>query len=349
MLILGIETTCDETSISIVKDGCLVISNIISSQANLHAKYGGVIPEIASRLHLEKLPIVLDECVELACKRLNISKEELYNEIKAIAIATHPGLPPALSVGLSYASGLAISFDKPLLHINHLKAHVWANFLRDFDIGNNQNYKSNIPEQSICLLVSGGHTQLLKLININDKFEIDIIGETHDDAAGEAYDKVARLLNMPYPGGPNLEKMANIGHDKYMFPRPLLQKYFKKGTGWDPAENYNFSFSGIKSAVADQVDKEFTDRSLMSEQDKANIAKGFQDASIEVLVQKTIQCAIDFGVEYIYLAGGVACNQTLRDQMKLHASEVNIKVSFPKPIYCTDNAAMIAGYAINLV
>lgn len=342
MLILGIETTCDETAAAIVEDGKIIWSNIIASQADLHAKYGGVVPEVASRLHLERLPIVIDE----ALKQANLTMDQ----IDAIAIATTPGLPPALSVGYSYSSGLALSVSKPLLEINHLKAHVWANFLEFKNekpvIANTMKQSvevRKIPENSICLLVSGGHTQLILLKDDSHKkvsMEFEIIAETVDDAAGECFDKVARVLDLSYPGGVNLEKLAKLGDEnKFTLPHPM--------TGHEFEGNLNFSFSGLKTHVIKLV-KDLKESGKF-EEEKSNVAASFQKTAVDILCQKTIEAANKFEIKQIYLSGGVAGNNKLRETMANTASQFGIKVNFPPQILCTDNAAMIAGVAYNSI
>lgn len=321
--ILGIETTCDETASSIVVDGQTILSNYITSQIDIHAKYGGVVPEVASRYHLERLPIMINEAI--------INSQIDIGKIDAVAIATEPGLAPALSVGYAYASGLAMNLGVQLIHVNHLSAHVWANFLR---VGEE---KVEIPEKSLCLLVSGGHTQILLVEMTDGKYFSKILGETLDDAAGEAFDKVARLLKLPYPGGPELEKLAKLGNQEHFeLPLPMLK-----------SDNYDFSFSGIKSHISRLITAQ--PEILELENLRADLAATFQNNVCEVLATKLVNCALQMGIKNIYLAGGVACNGYLRKKVQEKIENSDLKLSFPPPILCTDNAAMIAGYAFNLI
>lgn len=320
--ILGIETTCDETAASIVCNGKTILSNYITSQIDIHAKFGGVVPEVASRYHLESLPMIINDAVSNS----GIDK----SEISAVAIATEPGLAPSLSVGFAYASGLAVNLGVKLVHVNHLSAHVWANFLT-------VDHVIEIPERSLCLLVSGGHTQIL-LVEIKDgKYFSKILGETLDDAAGEAFDKVARLLKLPYPGGPELEKLAKSGNPKkFQLPLPMIN-----------TENYDFSFSGIKSHISRLITSQ--PEILESNALRADVAAAFQNNVCEVLATKLIKCAHEMQITNIYLAGGVACNGFLRNKILEKIENSGLILNFPHPILCTDNAAMIAGFAINLI
>lgn len=319
--ILGIETTCDETAASVVLDGRIILSNTIASQVEIHKKYGGVVPEVASRYHFERLPSVVNTALETA--KISMDK------ITAIAVATNPGLAPALAVGHAYASGLSLSLGVPLIPVNHLYAHVWANFLSLTDAELN-----NIPEKFICLLISGGHTQLIECNYSNFRLEMQIVGETVDDAAGEAIDKVARLLGLEYPGGPNLEKLAKSGQNVIELPYPM------RNSG-----DYNFSFSGIKSHIARIVNHE----NQADEQFRANLANSFQESIFGILVEKTISLAITKGIEDIYIAGGVASNSRIREIMDEKAKFHGLTYHSPIKELCTDNAAMIAGFGINLL
>lgn len=314
-VILGIETTCDETAVAIVKNGIYTISQCTISQIKTHAIYGGVIPEIASRQHLQLLPASLNE----ALVKSNITPEE----IDAIAVATEPGLVPALNVGISFASGVAMALGKKLVPVNHLHAHVWANFMNNDELIELKNIGA-----ALCLLVSGGHTQLLE-ISFNQGLNINIIGETQDDAVGEAYDKIAKLLSLPYPGGPQIEKIAIEGDSSiYKFPRPML---------WE--DNNDFSFSGLKSHVARLV----LSMKDIDQKTKANIARCFQDAVLDVLTTKVINYGVKNGYKKIYLAGGVACNNALRNSMREKCTLHSIDLKYPPISLCTDNAEMIAG------
>ncbi|HEC66739.1 MAG TPA: tRNA (adenosine(37)-N6)-threonylcarbamoyltransferase complex transferase subunit TsaD [bacterium] len=355
MLLLGIETTCDETGAAVVKDGREIYSNVLASQAGIHKRYGGVVPEIAARKHLEALPIV----VEMALEEAGID----INEIDAIAVASDVGLPPALVTGYSYASGLALGQNIPLIKVNHLEAHAHANFL--YERGKkpakgwsapggkkeNRNKESVYPH--ICLLASGGHTELL-LVTSPNKYKV--LGQTKDDAAGEAFDKVARMLGLGYPGGAEIDKLAAHGDEKaFDFPRPMMK-----------SENLDFSFSGLKTAVLYKLKEEKSSLTTalkdINEKNKENISKemkdnltndiaaSFQEAVVDVLVYKAIMAANTLGVEMITLGGGVAANSRLREVMTRKVSELGYELSYPETVLCMDNGAMIAGrgyYTIN--
>lgn len=304
-LILGIETSCDETSASVVADGRRILSNIISSQVPLHKKYGGVVPEIASRKHLETVLPVVHEALTSAGVGLK--------DIEAVAVTYGPGLVGTLLVGLSAAKAIAWARDIPLVGVNHLVGHIYANFLTD-----------DPPEfPVICLVVSGGHTDLLYL---RDHGSFEIMGRTRDDAAGEAFDKVARSLGLGYPGGPLVERLAREG-DPAAVPFPRV--YLEEGT-------YDFSFSGLKTAVLQHMKKAGEKVSL------PDVAAGFQQAVVDVLADKACRAARERGVRRIILAGGVASNGALRKALEDRALPLDLKVSYPPPILCTDNAAMIA-------
>lgn len=324
--ILGIETTCDETSASVVKNGRLVLSNIIASQAKLHSKYGGIVPEVASRKHFEALPLVVNEALKNASIKIH--------DLDAIAVSKEPGLPPALSVGYAYASGLALSNDLKLIEVNHLEAHISAIW-----ISKNKKDLKKIPYPYLCLLVSGGHTQL---ILVSKKNNYKILGSTRDDAAGEAFDKTARLLDLGYPGGPVIDKISRLGDEQSIaFPRPMID-----------SGDYDFSFSGLKTAVKREVqkqqksyDKFKTNRKLYDEITKnwiSDIAASFQEAIIETLVVKTINAAEEIGVENVAIAGGVSANSRLREQMGRACDNMGYHLFYPELEYCTDNAAMVA-------
>ncbi|MDD3647402.1 MAG: tRNA (adenosine(37)-N6)-threonylcarbamoyltransferase complex transferase subunit TsaD [Candidatus Dojkabacteria bacterium] len=330
--ILGIETTCDETSAAVVQDGRIVLSDIIASQAELHKKYGGIVPEVASRKHLEILPAVVEEALKSANTKIN--------EISAIAVAKEPGLPPALSVGYAYASGLASGNNLPLVEVNHLEAHITGIWLvRKGGI------VKEIQYPFICLSVSGGHTSLTL---ITDKENFRIIGNTVDDAAGEAFDKTARMLGLGYPGGPIIDKLAREGDEtKYYFPRPMIKD-----------ESYNFSFSGLKTAVQrlvaeleKQNEQHRNNSSLHAELKNnwtADVAASFQEAVVDVLIEKTIRAAEDLGVNTITMAGGVSANTRLRDKMGRACLDMGYELFYPEIEFCLDNAAMIAGRGYEL-
>lgn len=310
--ILAIESSCDETSAAVVKNGRDVLSNIISSQIGTHKLYGGVVPEIASRQHIEAIDWVIDAALDEA----NTKKED----IDAVAVTYGPGLVGALLVGLSEAKALAFSLNKPLVPVHHIEGHIAANYIE------NKDWKPPF----ICLVVSGGHTHL---VHIKDYNNFDILGHTRDDAAGEAYDKVARVLGLAYPGGPQIDKLAKMGNpDAIKFPRVLLEQ-----------NSYDFSFSGLKSAVLNFINKA---RMTGEEFKNEDVAASFQQAVVDVLVEKTIRACDEYGLKKLALAGGVSANSYLRGQMEKACNENDIEFNVPKPVLCTDNAAMIgaAGY-----
>ena len=304
--ILGIETSCDETSASVITP-TKVLSNIISSQS-VHLQFGGVVPELASRAHLKKIiPIVND-----ALGKAEIS----LNQIEGIAVTNGPGLIGALLVGVNYAKGLSFSLKKPLVGVHHIEGHIYANFMNSTEL--------KLP--AICLVVSGGHTQI---VIVQDFLKYKIIGETRDDAVGEAFDKAAKLLNLPYPGGPEIDNLAKNGNPDFVsFPRALL----KSG-------DFSFSYSGLKTAVLNYIEKngnKYVERNLN------DICSSFQKAAMEVLVKKTVSAARMNQIRNIMIAGGVAANSLLRNWMKSEAEKFHLQVFYPSIEYCTDNAAMIA-------
>lgn len=314
MLILGIETSCDETAAAVVKDGHVILSNIVSSQVKLHAPYGGVVPEIASRAHMENIIPVIQRALEEA-------KVE-GKDLDAIAVTTGPGLITSLMVGVDTAKTLAYAWGKPILGVNHIEGHIYSVGIRNLEFG----IRKNIELPAVCLTVSGGHTML---VLVKEWGSYEVIGETIDDACGEAFDKVAKLLGLGYPGGPIVEKLARGGgRQAFSFPRPILNQ-----------GNFNFSFSGLKTAVlyqARQIKK--MDKKIVQD-----ICASFQEAAFEVLVIKTLRAAQKFKVSTIILAGGVAANQALQNFFKRSLSVTDCKLlitDFP-----TDNAAMIAGAA----
>jgi N6-L-threonylcarbamoyladenine synthase len=305
-LILGIESSCDETAAAVVAGGRTVLSNIIASQIGLHKKYGGVVPEIASRKHLESVLPVIKEALAEA----NVTLEQ----IDAIAVTNGPGLVGTLLVGLSTAKALAYALDKPLIGVNHLLGHIYANFLVD--------EPPAFP--LVCLIVSGGHTDLLYMTALG---HMELLGRTRDDAAGEAFDKVARSVGLGYPGGPAVERLALLGDPNAVtLPRAKTDRY-------------DFSFSGLKTAVLQYVQRQGGTLTL---QQQADLAASFQRSVTSVLVEKTRQAAVDKGVKQVILAGGVASNGALRREMAEALAPCDIRLGFPPPILCTDNAAMIA-------
>jgi len=308
IIILGIETSCDETSVAIVKSGDKILSNIIASQMDIHQEYGGVVPEIASREHMKNILITCEE----ALKKADIN----LRDIDAIAIANGPGLKGSLLVGLSFAKAMAFALGKPLIGVNHLDGHIYANFL----------VHKNIKTPFISLIVSGGHT-LLILVKAIGKHEI--IGTTRDDAAGEVFDKIAKYLNLGYPGGPIIEEIALKGtKNAISFPRPLTK-----------TPNLDFSFSGLKTAVIYFVNEKIK---IKEDLNIADICASFQQAVIETLVIKTLYAAEKYNIKNIVVGGGVAANKSLKKAMLKAGNKVNKKVYFPSKELCTDNAAMIA-------
>lgn len=307
MITLGIETSCDETSVAVVRDARKILSNIILSQM-VHKGYGGVVPELASREHIKAIIAVYEEALNGADKGLE--------DIDLIAATYGPGLVGALLVGLNFAKGLAYGHDKPFVAVNHLEGHIAANFL----------VYEDLPEEHITLIISGGHTSLV-LVKGFGKYRL--LGQTKDDAVGEAYDKVAKLLGLGYPGGAEIDRLGNIGNRRYFkFPRGVIKE-----------DSYDFSYSGLKTAVALHV-RDLTNREL--EHRKADIAASFQEAALEVLVVKTVRAAEEFGIKAVSLSGGVASNSRLKELMEKHLSEINARFYCPPPELCTDNAAMIA-------
>ena len=309
-LILGIESSCDETAAAIVRNGQEVLSSIINSQISIHQQFGGVVPEVASRKHIENIAPV----VETAFQEAGLK----YNEIDAVAVTNRPGLIGALLVGLSFAKAFAYGLGKPLIAVDHLQGHIWANFLEHREI--------NFP--AICLVVSGGHTSLLLMEGMAKS---RLLGETRDDAAGEAFDKVARFLGLGYPGGPAIQKAAQQGTAGiYSLPRVFLDR-----------DDYEFSFSGLKTAAMNLWIKQ----SRRGEARAEDMAAEFQTALVEVLVEKTIRAAKNCQARTILIAGGVAANQLLRQLMTNRAQQEGLQLFYPSLNLCTDNAAMIAGKA----
>ncbi|MPQ44193.1 tRNA (adenosine(37)-N6)-threonylcarbamoyltransferase complex transferase subunit TsaD [Clostridium tarantellae] len=310
-IILAIESSCDETAAAVVVNGRKVLSNIISSQIETHKKFGGVVPEVASRKHIEAINIVVEEALEKA----NISK----NDLDAIAVTYGPGLVGALLVGLQYAKGLAYALGKPLIGVNHIEGHISANFIDHLDL----------EPPFICLVVSGGHTFI---VYVKDYGDFEIIGETRDDAAGEAYDKVARALGLGYPGGPKIDKISKQGNaNAIKFPKANFHD-----------DTLDFSFSGVKSAVLNYLNKMEMKK---EEINVADVAASFQKAVVEVLTDNVIKTCKIRKVDKIAIAGGVASNSALRENLIKEGSKRGIKVLFPSPILCTDNAAMIGSAA----
>ncbi|MDO8886008.1 tRNA (adenosine(37)-N6)-threonylcarbamoyltransferase complex transferase subunit TsaD [Candidatus Oleimmundimicrobium sp.] len=307
-LILGIETSCDETAAAVVADGKRILSNIIASQVKWHQKFNGVVPEIASRKHVELISPVIEE----ALLEANVT----LDDIDAIAVTRGPGLVGALLVGLGVAKGLSYATKLPLICVNHIEAHILANFLEH----------PNLKPPLIALVVSGGHTAL---VYMGDFGEYEVLGETLDDAAGEAFDKIAKFLGLGYPGGPIIDKLAAKGNSKAInFPRAMIN-----------TNNYDFSLSGLKTAVLNYISK------LKAEGKEVNIpdlCASFQAAVIDVQIHKTLRAARERTVDEIVLAGGVAANKSLRERLKKEAAKIGKELFYSSLPLCTDNAAMIA-------
>jgi len=303
--ILGIESSCDEMSASIVKNGIDEIKTIVLSQMDIHKKYGGVVPEIASRCHIESATMVLEELFD----NLDITMED----ITAIAVTYGPGLIGSLLIGLQIAKTLSFVYNKPLVPVHHIAGHIYANSL-----------VSEMKFPLISLVVSGGHTDI---IYMKEHFDFKKIGGTLDDAVGECYDKVARVLGLSYPGGPLVDKLAHIGKHTYNLPIPLDD------------DTYNFSFSGIKSAVINLVHNEEQRENVINKED---LATTFQENVIEIITKKTMKSLKEYNVKNLIMSGGVAANKGLREKLNNLCEENNINFTVPKIEYCTDNAAMIA-------
>lgn len=309
--ILAIESSCDETSAAVVLNGREILSNVIASQISTHEQYGGVVPEVASRMHIEAISGVVEE----ALLKANITLER----IDAIGVTYGPGLVGALLVGLQFAKGLAFASKKPLVGVNHIEGHICANYIQHKDL----------KPPFISLVVSGGHTFI---VHVKDYGIYEVIGQTRDDAAGEAYDKVARALGLGYPGGPKIDKLAKEGNPKAItFPKANFHE-----------ETLDFSFSGVKSAVLNYLNK---CNMQNIEINKADVAASFQQAVVDVLKDNVLLTCKKKNIDTIAIAGGVASNSTLRETLINEAGKKGIKVLFPTPILCTDNAAMIGSAA----
>lgn len=309
--ILAIETSCDETSAAVVVNGREVLSNIIASQIDIHTKFGGVVPEVASRKHIEVISAVVEEALSTSGLQLN--------EIDAVGVTYGPGLVGALLVGLQYAKSLAYAIGKPLVGVNHIEGHICANFIEH----------KELKPPFVCLVVSGGHSFI---VHMKDFGVFEVIGQTRDDAAGEAYDKVARAIGLGYPGGPKIDNLSKEGNqDAIKFPRANFHE-----------ESLDFSFSGLKSAVLNYLNKmEMTGQEV----NRADVAASFQKALVGVLVDNAIKTCKLYSVDKIVIAGGVAANSTLRNTLINEGKKNNIQVLFPSPVLCTDNAAMIGSAA----
>lgn len=305
---MAIETSCDETSVAIVEDGRKVLSNVILSQINTHKFFGGVVPEIASREHLEAINYVIKQGFEEA--NLN------YEDVDIIAVTKGPGLIGALLVGVSAAKGMSLAMNKPLVGVNHMQGHICANYLAHEDL----------QPPFVSLVVSGGHTYL---VHVKDYTEYEVIGRTRDDAAGESFDKISRALGLGYPGGPAIQKAAEKGNPQAIdFPRVMLEK-----------DSYDFSFSGLKTAVLNYLNSQrMANKEIVVE----DVAASFQAAVLDVLVAKSLRLIEEKKLDKFVLSGGVAANKPLRERLEKDMSKMGVKLYYPPMDLCTDNAAMIA-------
>ena len=306
--ILAIESSCDETAAAVVEDGTKVLSNIINSQADLHKKYGGVVPEVASRMHIE----VIDSVVMEALNEANLT----IDDIDAVAVTYAPGLVGSLLVGLSYAKALAFASDKPLIGVHHIEGHLSANYL------------TGLTPPFVTLVASGGHSHI---IYVEDYRKYKILGKTRDDAAGEAFDKVARVIGLGYPGGPNIDKAAKNGEANIPISKPKFHD-----------ETFDFSFSGIKTSIINYC------HNLEQKGEKIpvnDVAASFQKTAVELLTDNTFEAAKSVGVKKVAIAGGVASNTALRESFEKRAKKFKMEFTCPSPVYCTDNAAMIGAAA----
>lgn len=307
--IVAIETSCDETSAAVVRDGKEVLSNVVSSQVDIHQKFGGVVPEVASRKHVESVSWIIEQAFEEA----GIAP----HEVAAVAVTQGPGLVGSLLVGMVAAKALAFALGKPLIGVHHIAGHIYANQL-----------VHDLQYPLVALVVSGGHTEL---VHVETEGRFRIIGQTRDDAAGEAYDKVARALKLPYPGGPHIDRLAHEADEAVEMPR-----------AWLESDSYDFSFSGLKSAVMAALNQA---RMKGIELAPSAVARGFQDSVIDVLVNKSLRAARDVGARQLLLAGGVAANKGLRTELAARCSAEGLPLLVPPLSLCTDNAAMIAAAA----
>ena len=308
VLILAIESSCDETSMSIVKNGKDVLSIVVNTQISTHEKFGGVVPEIASRMHTENITLVLDETL----KKANVS----IDDISAIAVTYGPGLMGSLLVGVEAAKTIAYVYKKPLIAVNHMAGHIYAN-----------NIENTMEFPILALVVSGGHTDL---VYMEDDYKFEVLGSTLDDAIGETYDKVARVLDLKYPGGPNVEKLAAQGHPTYKLPIPMNDN------------SLNMSFSGLKSSIINLVHNETQRGKIINKED---LASSFQTVAIDELIRKLSLALKKVNVNQVIIAGGVSANQYLRKEVAKLLENTNIKLLVPSMIYCTENGAMIGAAA----
>ena len=311
MLILSIETSCDETSAAVIEDGDTILSNVVASQINSHKRFGGVVPEIASRHHVEYITLIIEEAMEEAHVE--------FSDLDAIAVTEGPGLVGALLIGVNAAKAIAFAHNLPLIPVNHIAGHIYANQL-----------EAPLEFPLLALVVSGGHTEL---VYMKEHGSFEIIGETRDDAAGEAYDKIGRVIGVPYPGGKHIDEMAQLGKDTFHFPRAMIDE-----------DNYDFSFSGLKSAFINTVHNA---NQKGEELNREDLATSFQHAVVDVLVSKTIRAAKEYNVKQIILAGGVAANSGLRKELSeaVEAELNSVPLIIPPLSLCGDNAAMIGAAA----
>jgi N6-L-threonylcarbamoyladenine synthase len=307
MIVLGVETSCDETSVALVKNGKEVLANAVYSQIALHQQYGGVVPEVASRHHIKKITLVFEE----ALKTANVRPEE----IDLVAVTAHPGLIGSLIVGINAASAFALAHNIKCIHIDHIHGHIYANHIEhDFEF------------PLLALVVSGGHTELVLM---KEHYRFEILGQTLDDAVGECYDKVGRVMGLDYPAGALVDRLAHEGRPSYRLPLIYLDR-----------DGYDFSFSGLKSAVINLLN---TAKMKGEQVNNADLAASFQNSVVQVLTDKTIKAAVQYGVKQIVIAGGVAANRGLREAMSAAVERLpGVRLTYPSLKYCTDNAAMIA-------
>ncbi|QLK86465.1 tRNA (adenosine(37)-N6)-threonylcarbamoyltransferase complex transferase subunit TsaD [Staphylococcus sp. 17KM0847] len=308
-LILAVETSCDETSVSVIENGQTILSNSVLSQIESHKRFGGVVPEVASRHHVENITLMFEDALSTA--------QVTMEDIDAVAVTQGPGLIGALLVGVNAAKALAYAHDKPLIPVHHIAGHIYANQLQ-----------SGMTFPLVALIVSGGHTEL---VYMRGHMDFEVIGETRDDAVGEAYDKVARTIGLPYPGGPQIDQLAAKGEDTYHFPRVWLE-----------SDSFDFSFSGLKSAV---INKLHNLKQKGESPIPENVAASFQESVVEVLVGKAMRACQEYEVDQLIVAGGVASNKGLRAELDKAVQAHHITLSIPAPQLCTDNAAMIGAAA----
>lgn len=305
--ILAIETSCDETAASVVRNGYEVLSNIVNSQIESHKRFGGVVPEVASRHHVENITLVIEEAL--------VEAHMTWEDIDAVAVTEGPGLIGALLVGINAAKALALAHSKPLIPVHHIAGHVYANHIEE-----------RLTFPMLALVISGGHTELVLM---KDHMAFEVLGETRDDAVGEAYDKVARTIDLPYPGGPHVDRLAASGEDVLEFPRPIM-------------DDYDFSFSGLKSAVINKLHN-LNQKGISY--NKEDVAASFQASVIDVLTTQTFKALEDYDIKQLLICGGVAANRGIRARMEKMCDSNDVKLLIPPLNLCTDNAAMIGAAA----